>query len=472
MVFRKKVKRLWRLRESELKEEFADGVNNKCDGNEDWYDLKSTLLDVASEVCGYTKGKPRHFETWWWNKDVDVAVCRKRELFRIWRQGRNEEDRKKYCKAKKDAKRVVYMAVDQKAQEAVEKVDSSRDGCELFRIAKQRAGESSDVVGVSCLKDESGVVKVSVDDRKKIWKEHMEKLMNVENEWSDGIDASKVEGAVRRIAVEEVRCAMNRMKIGKASGPSGVALEMFKAGSDKCLKSLTNISNDILFKNKLPKEWMLSSLVPIFKGKGDPLNPNSHRGIKLLEHAFKLYKKILDGHLHKVVDIDKMQYAFMPGRGTVDAVFVLRRLTEKFRAKNKKLFFVFVDLEKAFGRVPREAIRFALRWKYVPEYLVNGVMSLYKGCKTAILVDEELSSSFSVKVGVHQGSALSPLLFIMIMDVLTEDVRDGSLMELLYAEDLVLCGESLNDVMDKYKRWKNAVEGKGLRVNVDKTKGM
>ena len=92
MVFRKKVKRkvkfrkklkLLRLRESELKEEFADGVNNKCDGNEDWYDLKSKLLDVASEVCGYIKDKPRHFETWWWNKDVDVAVCRMRELFRI-----------------------------------------------------------------------------------------------------------------------------------------------------------------------------------------------------------------------------------------------------------------------------------------------------------------------------------------------------------------------------------------------------
>ena len=99
-------------------------------------------------------------------------------------------------------------------------------------------------------------------------------------------------------------------------------------------------------------------------------------------------------------------------------------------------------------------------------------MSLYKGCKTAALVDGELSCSFSVKVGVHQGSALSPLLFIMVMDVLTEDVRDGSLMELLYADDLVLCGESLNDVMDKYKRWKDAVEGKGLRVNFDKTNGM
>ena len=112
-------------------------------------------------------------------------------------------------------------------------------------------------------------------------------------------------------------------------------------------------------------------------------------------------------------------------RETVDDVFVLRRLSEKFRAKNIKLFFIFVDLEKAFDRVPREAIRFALRRKGVPEYVVNGVMTLYKGCKTAVSVDGELPSSFSVKVRVHQGSALSQLLFIMVINVLTEDVRDG-----------------------------------------------
>ena len=63
--------------------------------------------------------------------------------------------------------------------------------------------------------------------------------------------------------------------------------------------------------------------------------------------AFKLYEKILDGRLGEVIDIDKMQHGFMPERGTVDAVFVLRRLCEKFRAKNMKLFFIFVDLEKA-----------------------------------------------------------------------------------------------------------------------------
>ena len=92
---------------------------------------------------------------------------------------------RKYCEAKKDPKRVVYMAMDQRAQEVVETVDSCRDVCELFRIAKQRAGEKRDVAWVSCLNDESGAVKASLEDRKKIWKEHMEKLMNVENEWRE-----------------------------------------------------------------------------------------------------------------------------------------------------------------------------------------------------------------------------------------------------------------------------------------------
>ena len=110
--------------------------------------------------------------------------------------------------------------------------------------------------------------------------------------------------------------------------------------------------------------------------------------------------------------------------------------------------------------MPREVICFALRWKGVPEYLLNVVVSLYKGRKTAVSVDGKLSSSFSVKVGVHQGSALGPLLLIMVMDVLTKDVMDGALTELLHADDLLLCGESLNEVMAKYWRWENAVEGK------------
>ena len=84
-----------------------------------------------------------------------------------------------------------------------------------------------------------------------------------------------------------------------------------------------------MFEGKLPEESILSSLVAISKGKRDPVSPISHRGIKLLQHAFESYEKVLDGRLRKLVDIDKMQNGLMPGKGIVDARFILRRVAEK-----------------------------------------------------------------------------------------------------------------------------------------------
>ena len=101
-------------------------------------------------------------------------------------------------------------------------------------------------------------------------------------------------------------------------------------------------------------------------------------------------------------------------------------LAKNSEPKIRSCFFIFADLEKAFYRVPGEVIRFTLRRKGIPEYLLHGAMCLYKACKTTVSVDGELSSSFSVKVGVRQWSALSPPLFIMVIYVLAEDVRDGS----------------------------------------------
>ena len=89
-----------------------------------------------------------------------------------------------------------------------------------------------------------------------------------------------------------------------------------------------------------------------------------------------------------------------------------------------------------------------MRQKGVPEYLVNGVMSLYKGCKTDVSVDRELSSSFPVKVGAHQGSALNPLLFINGCSIRR---CEGWFVNGV-ADSLVLCGESITKVMDKYGR--------------------
>ena len=73
---------------------------------------------------------------------------------------------------------------------------------------------------------------------------------------------------------------------------------------------------------------------------------------------------------------------------------------------------------------------------------------------------------------MHQGSVLSPLLFAIVVDAVTEKVRDGSINEILYEYDLVLVGKTMKDLKDKFWRWKEAFEGKGMRVNLNKTKMM
>ena len=84
-------------------------------------------------------------------------------------------------------------------------------------------------------------------------------------------------------------------------------------------------------------------------------------GVKLLDHVMKVFERVLEERLRRKVSIDDMQFGFRPGRGTTDAIFIIRQVQEKFLAKNKELWIAFVDLEKAFDRVPREVLWWALR---------------------------------------------------------------------------------------------------------------
>eukprot|EP00106_Octopus_bimaculoides_P001636 XP_014769078.1 PREDICTED: sodium-dependent phosphate transporter 1-B-like [Octopus bimaculoides] len=99
-------------------------------------------------------------------------------------------------------------------------------------------------------------------------------------------------------------------------------------------------------------------------------------------------------------------------------------------------------------------------------------MSLYEGVKTRVRIGTELLEKFAVKVGVHQGSVLSPFLFAAVVDVVMDSAREGLLMEILYADDLVLMSETMEELREKFWKWKEVFESKGLKVNLRKTKVM
>ena len=184
-------------------------------------------------------------------------------------------------------------------------------------------------------------------------------------------------------------------------------------------------------------------ILPIYKGKRDPMECGSYRGIKLLEHAMKVVERIFEHRIRQQIEVDDMQFGFMKGKGTTDAIFTVRQMQENFRVKGKKLYFGFVDLEKAFDRVPREVIRWAMRKLGVEEWLVSAVMSMYTGAKQLLEQFKSNSSGFEVKVGMHQGSALSPLLFVIVMEAISREFRVALSWELFYADDLVVIAETI-----------------------------
>ena len=138
----------------------------------------------------------------------------------------------------------------------------------------------------------------------------------------------------------------------------------------------------------------------------------------------------------------------------------------------EEIYMCSVDLEEGFDGVPQKVLELTMRMKGMPEILVRSVMSLYERAKTRVRVDSELSEEFEVKVGMHQGSVLSPFLFAVVVDVVTESTREGALSELLYADDLVLVSEIIDGLLNKFLKWKEAFESKGLKVNLGKTKVM
>ena len=142
--------------------------------------------------------------------------------------------------------------------------------------------------------------------------------------------------------------------------------------------------------------------------------------------------------------MDEMQFGFMPaGKGMIDPVFILRRLQEEYLDKEKKLNMCLVDLEKAFDRVSRKVLEWAMRKRGIPKAMVRPVMSLYEGAKTSVKVGLELSEEFKVKVDVHRGSVLSRLIFAIMVDVIMESVRMGLMSEMLYMDNLVFTSETV-----------------------------
>ncbi|KAK3539810.1 hypothetical protein QTP70_013293, partial [Hemibagrus guttatus] len=130
------------------------------------------------------------------------------------------------------------------------------------------------------------------------------------------------------------------------------------------------------------------------------------------------------------------------------------------------------NLEKAYDRVPREELWYCMRKSGVAEKYVRVVQDMYERSRTVVRCAVGQTEEFNVEVGLHQGSALSPFLFAIVMDQLSEEVRQESPWTMMFEDDIVICSESREQVEVNLESWRFALERRGMKVSRSKTEYM
>ena len=503
---RREVVRVEELRKPEKKQEYQEKVKVAYERakeetprelEEEWLIMKESLVGNASEVCGKRKvGGGIRKGSEWWNEGVKLKVKEKKKAYEEWLQCKSSEKYERY-KAKKvevkrcvaEAKRAANNRWGQMLTGAYE--DNKRKFWKEIKRARKSDPKTEETV-----KDENGRLLKGNDARKR-WAKYFEDLLNVVEEREaeivavGGVDVP-VMGEVneKEITRDEVVKALKDTKAGKAPGVDGVRAEMLKEGGATVVDWLVRLFNVCFTLSMVPTDWMSACIVPLYKGKGDVHECGNSRGISLLSVVGKVYGRILINRIRDKTEraIAEVQGGFRRGRGCTDQTFIVRQICEKYVAKGKDVYFAFLDLEKAYDRVDREAM-----WKVLGIYGVGGrllkaVRSMYECSKACVRVGSEMSEWFAVKIGLRQGCVMSPWLFNIYIDGVVREVNarvlgrglklrdrnecDWELNQLLFADDTVVVADSEEKLCQLVSEFGRVCKRRKLRVNVGKSKVM
>jgi hypothetical protein len=435
--------------------------------------MATCIRKVASEVFGVTKGSnDESKDTWWWTEDVQKAIKEKKECYRSLFHDRSAVNIERYKMAKKAAKRAVSKAKGRAYDDLYRRLSTKEGEKDVYKIARIRKRKTRDLNQVKCIKDEMDQLLVKVQDIKQRWQRYFNNLFNGENgtiviQLDDSFDDLN-RCFVRGIQESEVKEALKRMKGGKAMGPDCIPIEVWKCLGYIAIVWLTKLFNHIFRSNSMPDEWR-STLVPIFKNKGDIQSYTNYREIKLMSHTMKLWERVIEHRLRGMTYITMNQFDSCPEDQPRKQFFLIRQVMERYKEQKKDLHMVFIDLEKAYDKIPRNLMWRALDKHKVPTKYVTLIKDMYDKVVTSVRTTDGDTNIFPINIGLHQGSALSPYLFALVIDEVTRDIQGDISWCRLFVDDAVLVDESRERVNRKLELWRQTLKSKGFRISRTKT---
>jgi hypothetical protein len=341
-------------------------------------------------------------------------------------QHKLKEARHALLRSKRKAKRKWQLEFAMKCQNLDFKINPKDAWKMVFKLMEGFQSHHKTYIPKN-FKNKSGIEAKNDTDNAKILNTHLYSLFNSKVQ----VDYSVLENKPQRETAsqldkapseKEIRSAINGMAHDKAPGQSGVTTDMIKNLPKQAFDLYVKIMQNFWEDEEIDfSAWHTTILRTIYKGKGDPQDPNNHRGIALKETSAKVMSIIIARRLLKRFrEINpSTQFGHI---GCQEALHIIKRALLLRRQHGLESHAVFVDLVKAFDTVNQDLLCKILQKYGLPPKLVATISKLYKDCQIKINIGKT-HTKIDYTVGVHQEDNMSPILFLFVIQAFLETLQ-------------------------------------------------